>query len=149
MEIIITIKNDEGELSNSKKQGDDRVITEPSSLYAQSFDSSNPNWTNCNRDYNLMFVKQQERFFNDLLKARAEADDKLPVVFLNEVLDGLGFPQSTIGAMVGWVYKENNPIGDNYIDFDIDSIRNQRYKNGESDHLVLDFNVDGVVLDQI
>lgn len=141
MEIIITIKNDEGELSNSKRYKDG-VTTEPTSPYVQFFDDNNPNWSNGDREYNLMFLKCQERYFNDMLKTKG-------FVFLNDVLEQLGFKKSKSGQIVGWVCNENNPIGDNYIDFDLDNDRNAKYLNGTSNVIVLDFNVDGCILDQL
>lgn len=97
----------------------------------------NPYWEP-NNDYNLMFLKSQQRFLNDKLKT-----DKR--VFLNEAYKALGLPTSKAGQIVGWVYDPENPNGDNYIDFGIFA-SNQAYSDfvyGNDPAILLDFNVDG------
>ena len=144
MEIIITIKNDDDmyeKLSNSKNYHDE-VLNEPTSMYVKFFDENNPNYVKNNREFNLMFLKRVQTYCNDRLKAKG-------FLFLNDVLDELGFAKSGIGQIVGWLHKDNNLIGDNYVDFDIDNDRNAGYLNGTSDVIKLDFNVDGCILDQI
>ena len=117
--------------------------------YAQFFDKYtededgnpilNTNWVN-NYDYRMSFLKAQERYANDLLKAKKR-------VFLNEVYEMLGFPRTKAGQIVGWAYDSENPKGDNYIDFGLFS-DNVRYADDESDQaILLDFNVDGNILD--
>ena len=39
---------------------------ETKSMYAQVFDSSNPNWDE-NREFNLMYLRAQQAYFNDIL----------------------------------------------------------------------------------
>lgn len=112
------------------------------SIYAKFFDESSPNW-NKNPEYNLMFLKAQENYYNDLLKARGH-------VFLNEVYEALGIEHTQAGAVVGWVLSEDN--GDNYIDFglyELNSERARAFVNGYERSILLDFNVDGVIFDQI
>ena len=101
----------------------------------------NPNWET-NNEYNIMFLKAQERYANDLLRARGH-------LFLNEVYDMLGLPRSKAGQVVGWVYSENNPVGDNFVDFGLyaDNLSYSDYVNGYDSAILLDFNVDGNVLD--
>ena len=94
---------------------------------------------------NMRFLKCQQNYFNDLLKRRGH-------VFLNEVYDGLGFPRSKAGAVVGWIYDEECPTGDNYIDFGIFNLNSEaarRFANGYEKAIWLDFNVDGVIYDKI
>ena len=95
----------------------------------------NSNWVN-NYNYRMSFLKAQERYANDLLKAKKR-------VFLNEVYEMLGFPRTKAGQIVGWAYDPENPKGDNYIDFGLFS-DGLRYADDESDQaILLDFNVDG------
>lgn len=89
-------------------------------------------------DYNLMFIRSQESYCNDLLKAKKR-------LFLNDVYKLLGFPETKAGQVVGWVYDLDNPVGDNYVDFGLYS-SNLRYmdsENGQDSAILLDFNVDG------
>lgn len=57
----------------------------------------------------------------------------------------LGVPRRVIGQLVGWVYDENNPNGDNFVDLDIFNERN----NNDENVFILDPNVDGYILDKI
>lgn len=99
----------------------------------------NPNW-NRNNEYNLMFLKAQQQYANDLLKAKKR-------LFLNEVYEMLGFPPSKAGQVMGWVYNEENPTGDNYVDFGIyaDNLSYDDYMYNNNEVLMLDFNIDGNV----
>lgn len=98
----------------------------------------NPNW-NTRNEYNLMFLKAQQQYANDLLRVKGR-------LFLNEVYEMLGFPPSKAGQVVGWVYDIQNPMGDNYVDFGIYSSE-QNYDDFVygKDPILLDFNVDGNV----
>jgi hypothetical protein len=89
-----------------------------------------------------MFIKAQERYANDLLKAKKR-------VFLNEVYEMLGLPRTKAGQIVGWVYNPENSKGDNYIDFGLysDNLSYSDYVNGFDQAILLDFNVDGNIWD--
>lgn len=112
------------------------------SQYARFFDKLCENWKN-NPEYNLIFLRAQQNYANDLLQARGH-------VFLNEVYAALGIPHSGAGAAVGWVHGKG---GDDYIDFGIfDDQKNERVRdfvNGREHSVLLDFNVDGVIWDKI
>lgn len=101
----------------------------------------NPHWEN-NNEYNLMFIKAQENYANDLLKAKKR-------LFLNEVYEMLGLPCTKAGQVVGWVYDPEHPNGDNYVDFGLysDNLTYSDYANGFDPALLLDFNVDGNIWD--
>ena len=112
--------------------------------YTQDEDGNsilNPHWES-NNEYNLMFIKAQERYANDLLKAKKR-------VFLNEVYEMLGLPRTKAGQIVGWVYNPENSKGDNYIDFGLysDNLSYSDYVNGFDQAILLDFNVDGNIWD--
>lgn len=112
------------------------------SPYARFFDEASPAWEK-DPEYNLMFLRAQQQYANDLLRARGH-------LFLNEVYDMLGIPRSKAGQVVGWVYDENNPIGDNHVDFGIYNIRREvvrDFVNGYERSILLDFNVDGNIWD--
>ena len=104
-------------------------------------DIINPNWEE-NNEYNIMFLKSQERYANDILRARGH-------LYLNEVYDMLGLPRSQAGQIVGWVYDEENPVGDNYVDFGLysDNLNYSDFVNGYEPAILLDFNVDGNIFE--
>lgn len=53
----------------------------------------NPYWE-ANNDYNLMFLRAQEKYANDLLRSKKR-------VFLNDVRKAIGLPETKAGQMVG------------------------------------------------
>ena len=64
----------------------------------------------------------------------------------------LGIPRTREGQLVGWVYKKGNPNGDNFVDFGIFSSNRPNsvnFVNGYEPTIILDFNVDGPILDLI
>lgn len=110
--------------------------------YARFFDDGCKGWEK-DSEYNLMFVKTQQQYANDLLKANGH-------LFLNEVYDMLGIPRTKAGQVVGWVYNNENPIGDNYVDFGIYDLHREKVRdfvNGYERTILLDFNVDGNIWD--
>lgn len=114
------------------------------SEYARFFDAASENFAK-DPEYNMMFLRRQQDYANEMLKARGH-------LFLNEVYDLLDIPRSKAGQVVGWVYDKNgNTKGDNYVDFGL--YRNdqgtRRFVNGLEYNILLDFNVDGVIYDII
>ncbi len=112
----------------------------PNDNTCRFFDSSNDNW-DPNPNFSMMWLRGQENLFNDLLHTRGH-------VFLNEVYDALNFDHTPEGAVLGWVEGK----GDNYISFGLhdpnkDSVR--RFVNGTDNVILLEFNHDGVIWDQI
>lgn len=91
-----------------------------------------------NNEYNIMFIKAQENYANDLLRAKKR-------LFLNDVYEMLGLPRTKAGQVVGWVYDKDNPVGDNYVDFGLyaDNLSYSDFANGLDPAILLDFNVDG------
>jgi hypothetical protein len=113
------------------------------SIYARFFDQSSPSWSK-EPEYNLIFLKCQQNYANDLLHSRGH-------VFLNEVYDMLGIPRSKAGAVVGWILTPDGQT-DNFINFGVfddrsDAVRD--FVNGFEGAILLDFNVDGVIFDKI
>lgn len=140
-EIEETVTNEDGTETTVKNNVETADINEYSD-YARFFDETCAGWTR-DAEYNLMYLKQQQNYANDKLKAKGH-------LFLNEVYDMLGMQRSKAGQIVGWVYDEKNPIGDNYVDFGIYDIRNREkraFVNGIEKSILLDFNVDGNIYD--
>lgn len=105
--------------------------------YARIYDCGNVGWSK-DPEQNLMFLRRQQEYFNDKLKAQG-------YLFLNEVYESLGFQKTKAGQMVGWTYDEEHPNGDNFVDFGI--YDSASFVNGYERSIILDFNVDGVILD--
>lgn len=112
------------------------------SAYARIFDERNPNWEK-NPAYSEQFLRCQQQYANDLLRSRG-------YLFLNDVYESLGFERTKAGQIVGWVYNKKNTVGDNFVDFGIHEAHTvddaDDYENGLV--YILDFNVDGNILDR-
>lgn len=112
--------------------------------YARFFDDGCAGWTK-DSEHNLYFLKCQQNYANERLQKRG-------YLFLNDVYEMLGIPKTKAGQIVGWVYDEKNPNGDNFVDFGIYDINKERaraFVNGYERTILLDFNVDGNILDLI
>ena len=111
------------------------------SAYARFFDRSK--FWERSQETNLMFLRAEQQYANDLLRARGH-------LFLNEVYTRLGFQPTKAGQVVGWVYDQKNPVGDNYVDFGICEVFQKTGLMSEEDEyektILLDFNVDGDIL---
>ena len=142
MKIEETVTDENGKEKKVKKtvEAVDTESGNPTkySPYARIYDDGNIGWTK-DAEQNLYFLIQQQNYANDMLKARGH-------VFLNEIYDMLGFQRTPIGSVMGWVYDEEHPVGDNYIDFGIFDIYDKKkrdFVNGYERVIILDFNVDG------
>lgn len=133
----VEIENEKG-----KKETVKRVGPNGASIYARFFDQLCPSWSK-NPEYNRLFLRCQQNYANDLLNARGH-------LFLNEVYEMLGIPHSQAGAIVGWIVGGE---GDGYVDFGVfiadGSDRVRDFVNGREGAVLLDFNVDGVIYNQI
>lgn len=139
-----TVTDDMG----NEKQVDEvvKVCNPIGSPYAVLFDESNPNWQRT-ADYNLMFLRSKQQWLNDRLRSRG-------YLTLNEALEELGFEPTSAGLLVGWIYKKNsdeNPEGDNYVDFGLDEEREyvRYFLDGDEPSVWLDFNVQGNIMSLI
>lgn len=120
-------------------------LAENPSQYARIFEKGSTSAWEPHPHYNMSWILSQQEYFNQMLVARGH-------VFLNEVYDALGFERTRAGAVVGWVIGDRSSVSDNYIDFNIYDLTNERKRafiNGMEDAIMLDFNVDGVIYDKI
>ena len=151
-EIRYGIKAEEVVETFTDEEGNETTVTEKVNAmnpnlysdYARFFDAGSVCWQN-DPEYNLMFLKAQQQYANDLLRSRGR-------LFLNEVYEMLGLETSKAGQIVGWVYDYTgeNPNGDNYVDFGIYDMSKERVRafvNGYEPNILLDFNVDGNIWD--
>ena len=115
--------------------------------YARFFDASCQGHTK-DPETNLIYLKHQQAYCNELLKARG-------FLFLNDVYEILDIPKTKAGQIVGWLYSKdgNTPTnGDGYVDFGIydpNYAASRRFVNGCEYNILLDFNVDGPILEYI
>jgi hypothetical protein len=127
---------------DTKKKKTIEIPGDPS-VYARFFDEYSTSWDR-DPEVNRFFLSSQQNYANDLLKSRGH-------VFLNEVYDMIGVPRSKAGAIVGWLLTDDGST-DNYINFGIFEGKTQiirDFVNGLEGAILLDFNVDGVIYDQI
>lgn len=154
-ELKNNARKEEVEVIETDENGEEKVVKKaayvvsPSDIseYARFFEEytvddkgnkiKNTYWTS-NNEYNLMFLKKAESFANDKLRIEGS-------LFLNDVYEMLGIPKTKAGQVVGWVYNEKNPVGDNYVDFGLykDNLSYSDFVNGYDPAILLDFNVDG------
>lgn len=140
-EVEETVADKNGNEKTVKKTVKVADINEPSD-YARFYDDGCTGWTK-DADLNLSFLKAQQQYANDKLIANGH-------LFLNEVYDALGIPRSKAGQVVGWVYDPSNSETDNYVDFglyDASKEKTRDFVNGYERTILLDFNVDGPILD--
>lgn len=155
-ELRYNIKAKEFEEVQTDDKGKEKVVKNNVQIskldvsdYAKFFDEGCNGWTK-DPEANLLFLKKQQTYANNRLKANG-------YLFLNEVYEMLGIPRTKAGQVVGWIYDEKNPVGDNYVDFGIyDTNKNTKWANANKDFvngyertILLDFNVDGDILNNI
>lgn len=112
------------------------------SIYAKFFDECNPNWVS-DASLNRAFLQMIQNQCNDKLRAQG-------YLFLNDVYEALGMERTLVGQCVGWFYDAKDPIGDNFVDFGIFNASSQKardFVNGFEKSILLDFNVDGNILE--
>lgn len=142
-EVEETVVDEDGKEKTTKKTVDIVDINDIED-YSRLFYEGNPGWDPDPR-FTMMFLKEQQRYANKLLKKRG-------YLFLNEVYKMLGFSIIPEGQYIGWIYDEENPIGDNRVDFgllDTEDIDTIRFFNGDERAVLLKFNHDGNILDKM
>lgn len=138
--ITVDEKGKESTEKNTVNVADPNTYSE----YARFFDDGCNGWSK-DPEHNLWFLKCQQAQANDRLKLNG-------YLFLNDVYEMLGIPRTKAGQVVGWIYNEKNPVGDNFVDFgiynmDIEKCRD--FVNGYERTILLDFNVDGPILEMM
>jgi hypothetical protein len=141
---ITTITTDS---KGKEKQKTEKIkVADPSeySDFARIYDDGNIGWSK-DPMANLHFLKCQQTSATQRLKSQG-------FLFINDVYEMLGFSKTREGQVAGWIYDEKNPVGDNFVDFGIYDITRERardFVNGYERSIVLDFNIDGNILDMI
>lgn len=150
-ELRYNIKAKEIEKTVTDEKGKEKKVKEVINVaddpnkysdFARIFDEYCVGWSK-DPESNLVFLKQQQNWANEKLQSKG-------YLFLNEVYEMLGFPITKAGASVGWIYDKNDPVGDNFVDFGIYNMNSQKahdFVNGYERSIILDFNVDGPIID--
>lgn len=160
-ELRYNIKAKEVENKVTDKNGKEKTVKEIQydiegnpleniSEFARFFDEATSTEHHKDAEYNLMFLRRQQDYANEVLKAKGH-------LFLNDVYEMLGIPKTKAGQVVGWIYDEKNPNGDNFVDFGIYRLsgnevydeRKRAFVNGYERNILLDFNVDGPIYELI
>jgi hypothetical protein len=151
-ELKNNVKYETVEKTVKDENGNEKVVKETVevtkydgySKFAKFFDESCPDWTK-DADSNLIFLKNQERIANNLLVDNG-------YLYLNDVYRLIGIRETQAGHEVGWIYEDNNSVGDNYVDFGMTNVHREAtrdFVNGYERVILLDFNVDGPITDRI
>ena len=114
------------------------------SIYSIVWCEGNTGWTR-NAELNKVFLIQTQNAANDKLRLNG-------ILTLNEVYDMLGVQRTAYGQIAGWVYTEDDSIGDGYVDFGIfntDDPKACDFVNGYEKSIILDFNCIGNILEYI
>lgn len=143
-EVEETVVDENGKESTVNKTVE---VVDPNtahSLYSVVFCEGNTGWTK-NAELNKVFLIQQQNWANDKLRLRG-------YLTLNEVYEMIGAPTTAYGQIAGWVYTEDCSIGDNFVDFGIFDVNNEKacdFVNGRERSIILDFNCIGNILEYI
>ena len=151
-ELRYNIKAQEFEKTEVDKKGNEKVVKETVNVadpnlysdYARFFDDGCNGWSK-DPEQSLTFLKCQQAYAKGKLKAEG-------YLFLNDVYKMLGIPATKAGQIVGWIYDEKNPIGDNFVDFGLYDMNKpvvRDFVNGYERTILLDFNVDGNILEMM
>lgn len=144
-EIEETTVNEDGSESTRKKTIN--VVEGPMhDEFSRFFDETNANWTK-NPESNKYFLMQVESYANRKLQEQG-------YLFLNDVLEALGFDIISAGQVVGWTYDKGNPDSEGKVSFGIfDDVHISQAKanfiNGYERSILLDFNHEGNILEYI
>ena len=147
-ELKYNIKAKDVEETVINEDGTEQVVTRTvktadinkGSQYARFFDEYSTGWTK-NPEMNLYYVRQMQNYANDLLQTRGH-------LFLNEIYDMFGWPRTTAGQEVGWLYNLKDPELQNFIDFGIYDLHDEQkrdFVNGRERSILLDFKPDGPI----
>lgn len=140
-EVQETIVNDKGEeetVTKTIKTIDPSAIPSTAKFFCEGCKGWDKDAEN-----NRFFLIQAQNWANDRLRHKGH-------LFLNEVYDQLGIDRTREGQRVGWVYDEKDSNLNNFVDFgmyDMDDERKRAFVNGYERNILLDFNVDGDVFD--
>lgn len=116
--------------------------------YSRVFDRTNPNYSTLQHQ-NQYFIQMVQNHARDALEVQG-------YIFLCDVYDMLGIKRTAASMVVGWVKQPRfhrvtgEQLNDCYVDFgtwEEGMYKGKQWVNGDPKAFMLDFNVDGMVLD--
>lgn len=147
-EIRYNLQKDDAELATDGEIKEVKSVSSKNKInscacseFAKFFDSSSNNWSK-DPNYNLMFLRQAEEYANDLLAIKG-------FVSVNDVYHLLGIPGTPEGQEFGWVYDRNKTKQIDFGIYDMTKEKNRDFVNGYENVILLDFNVEGYLLNRI
>lgn len=139
VERTIGVETDEGVVEKTIRGIDQNaMLADGDSMYAKVFTNKTSSRWQPVPIQNELFLRGHQNYANDLFNNRGH-------LFLNEVYEMLGFEHTEEGSVVGWIRGH----GDQEIDFDCfdekNELREDVFVNGDTDSILLDFNVHGPI----
>ena len=120
------------------------TVNPETNIYTRFFDRGNPDWDD-DPDIRRLFLEAKERTANMMLENRG-------YLLLNDVYKLLGYPATRAGYSVGWLRNDDeNPNHHGYVSFgwkDISDSYSRALLNGYEECVILNFNVEGPILDK-
>lgn len=141
-EIEEEVEDSKGKKKTVKKTVKTMDETEISP-YSRFYDQGCSGWSR-DAGANNIYLSNVQSYFNDRLRLRG-------YVFLNEVYEYLNYPPIQEGQYLGWYYDPNDDTLQNKVDFGIYSlhdINKRNFVNGFENVILLDFNIDGNIVDR-
>lgn len=145
---IDTVTKEEVDENGKKKKVKEKVEGDiPADAYLDAtcrwMDESNKVFWDSNPTILMAALRAQESYWRTIIRTRTDG-----TVFLNEVLNSLGFDKCQEGARLGWQLDGKHQ---GQIDFGLYSELNstRAFVNGENPRVLLQFNVDGVIWDKL
>lgn len=145
-EKIDTIETDEnGKEKKVKKTINVADNIKSNSIYSAIFDAANSKYWSKDSWENKNFIKSVQKDANAKLI-------KNGYIFLNDVRKMLGLQPTIAGQVVGWIWDPEDADRASNIDFGLFNSTDEytlRFLDGYENVVMLDFNVDGVILDDL
>lgn len=143
-EEVIEVEETDENGKTRKKKKKVPVATAKESPYLRYFTKSNNEWKGTD-DLNELFFKSTEAWANDKLRINGR-------LTLEELFRAFNFridPKDPMCLGVGWIYDEQNPMGDNRIVIDRHKVWLHNDFGELEEAWAIDFNVDGDIYKEL
>lgn len=138
------VTDENGEVHKITEEKKVATVNPETNIYTRFFDRANMDWDD-DPDIRRLFLEAKERTANMMLENRG-------YLLLNDVYKLLGFPATRAGYSVGWLRNDDeNQNHHGYVSFgwkDISDSYSRALLNGYEECVILNFNVEGPILDK-